>query len=1400
MQIRDDTHYNIKLLHGMFAGSALLLLTVTIVWLVKDRQRPWKDYQSEASRVLERYGSRGSSGLPRAVSQSAPGEAERFFGPPFAPSWDRAIAIRAIEVPGFRQDSRDDGPRHMDRCITCHALIDWPEGPRASLEETDAPTFNGILSQASIGPWDIPTGAVPTARPVVVRDSVLHVWLPLVPLSRDRGNAPAKTVTAKQPAIAQPSPSVSHADIARRRWGIILGEVRKAARHPANASGVTVMETAPHSPGALAGLRSGDIILEVGDSPISNAASLIQALDHWTQAAQSAASSECVQSREFPTAAALQRRARWVRLTVQRGVPNPWMGHPRPDLYLRADSPHPVEGFACTICHEGQGLSLDFVHTGHFPKSLTEARRWQQELSWQPEQSCRCPMPPAALIQRSCLACHPNVFDLVERGDPVRPAAELLLKGRRAFERYGCYGCHDVSDPAAPHPSDPGLLRQPSYRGTAAQLLTLDSLPAEVREAATVYLSGNDDRVRHQLTAKIATWLATSSSKNRPGEDADKEAALPASPADRNSLFARAEAARLLRVLRIPRHESMFPPRGPSLRYVAQRRDRAYIASYIANPGLLRPDSLMPRLFALLGHVGREQQEVLARYEDVEIEGMAAYLTATAQTPPAVARPLAANTPPLATTVGRPDSGTDMAWGRLLFETQGCLACHRHPDFPEAKSTFGPDLAGLVARWDFPARLTQRRTPQDAPPTEVVDRLAAWLDNPLAWSLQTRMPRPQFRAGHWLVSANDPNRTSSTIPEDLPQREPLQDRDATRCRSPFQATLAAGESRRVMLRALAGYLLSSTEPARADIRDGRSSFALPVPKRSLGEADIDAVFREYAENQVPAGLLAEAVTRGLPPDAWTAIPLAAWGDVREIASPLDREKKLRYIGRRALRRHGCHGCHDIPGLEDAGPIGPPLIDWGAKQPEQLAFEHINNYLAEAPAGRTDQKLLMDHDGLPLLLLASWQREGWLYQKLVSPRSYDYNLDAKRFTERLRMGQWPFSSEERMALVCFVTGLRRPTIPPQLRPPPKTADILARGRAMIERLGCDQCHLTHFETWRIECDPRTLLQWRGTANDQGLPQAYQADAAEAVDARGLTTLDLVGAPQRNGDGVIVAEEDDWGRPLYFFRLRRPALIAGELWPVDGPPLPISEPQITFRSPQTGGAFSDLLHPILLRRIRAQGLTAGDDEVWGWTPPALAHIGAAVRPDWLWRYLMSPYPIRPNVPLAMPHYALTHEQAELLTAYLQAIAQAPPDRTPSSGARREKLARKQAEDPDYLEGAFRILTDTKTYCGKCHSTGGQQPSSASPITTAPRLDTVAERLRADYVRAWVANPRAILPYTAMPTLFPAGGSPLDRSVMDRSSHEQMAAVLDLLSVLSEYLTSRCAPPPDGALAPP
>ena len=69
----------------------------------------------------------------------------------------------------------------------------------------------------------------------------------------------------------------------------------------------------------------------------------------------------------------LPSHARTVSLTP--GQVTQFAAHPRLDLFVDSNSPHPMEKFGCTICHAGQGSATDFELAAHTPADAAPARQ-----------------------------------------------------------------------------------------------------------------------------------------------------------------------------------------------------------------------------------------------------------------------------------------------------------------------------------------------------------------------------------------------------------------------------------------------------------------------------------------------------------------------------------------------------------------------------------------------------------------------------------------------------------------------------------------------------------------------------------------------------------------------------------------------------------------------------------------------------------------------------------------------------------------------------------------------------------------------------------------------------------------------------------------------------------------
>ena len=267
-----------------------------------------------------------------------------------------------------------------------------------------------------------------------------------------------------------------------------------------------------------------------------------------------------------------------------------------------------------------------------------------------------------------------------------------------------------------------------------------------------------------------------------------------------------------------------------------------------------------------------------------------------------------------------------------------------------------------------------------------------------------------------------------------------------------------------------------------------------------------------------------------------------------------------------------------------------------------------------------------------------------------------------------------------------------------------------------------------------------------------------------------------------EGELFEDEDDDGNPMYAFTLWEPAAINGRAWRVGGVQVAVIEPYITGRRPAWGGAFARMLYPAVVEESGKLG-----PEPWGWGPPPLVHEGRLVQPDWLYDYLLDPTAIRPAAVLKMPKHTLSPEEAGKLVDYFAAVAGTDFPYAPRSGGRlSERLA---PEEMERFDRAMRILLDRKTYCAKCHLVGDFGPGGEDRTVLAPNLAEVGRRIRPEYLHRWLADPKSVLPYTAMPVNFPPPpNAPMGQDLYPGTSVEQLEAVLDLLKNFDRYVQQR------------
>jgi len=148
---------------------------------------------------------------------------------------------------------------------------------------------------------------------------------------------------------------------------------------------------------------------------------------------------------------------------------HPFSTHPHPDLYVTAGSPHPLNEFGCTSCHDGQGSATSFQNASHTPNDPHQAHEWEHEFKWFNNHFWEYPMQPARLRESACLKCHHSVVELGQN-TKFGATAPKAYKGWQLIKKYGCFGCHEINGFDSGKPVGPDLRLEPQTAEEAKKI------------------------------------------------------------------------------------------------------------------------------------------------------------------------------------------------------------------------------------------------------------------------------------------------------------------------------------------------------------------------------------------------------------------------------------------------------------------------------------------------------------------------------------------------------------------------------------------------------------------------------------------------------------------------------------------------------------------------------------------------------------------------------------------------------------------------------------------------------------------------------------------------------------------------------------------------------------------
>lgn len=1118
-------------------------------------------------------------------------------------------------------------------------------------------------------------------------------------------------------------------------YGLVL-----ASEGVINYSDVTVKYVLPESAAAKAGLESGDVIKLVGDQPVYDLATVENFL--------------------------LADRSEWgeespALLTIKRGLDHPFTTHPRLDLFLTDSSPHPEKDFGCTICHDGQGSGTEFPWTSHTPNNAEQQIEWTREYGWFDNHHWIFPMKPSRFAESNCLKCHHEKGGLEPSEEFPEPPAPKLVEGWTLVQDYGCFGCHEINGYNGPDERiGPDLRLEPNYAEVAQQILRDDGLAEEHRELAERLVQVPDDvRTRNQLFVAIRQDKTLAASK-----DAAEEAQLNAA------------THKLSDGLKDVESPGSYRKVGPSLRFLESKVEADWLYSWIEKPANFRPSTKMPQFFGLHEHLqdadDADQLAESQRFEPVEIKALTEFLLSNSDEFEYLEKPAEVTEEP---------SAERGAW---QFESRGCLACHAHEQFPGIAADQGPDLSRLAAKFDS---------------KKGEDWLYSWVKQPHRYHVRTKMP----------VLYLDP------IAEKGADGKPT-----------GKVTDPAAD--------IVAFLKSTkTDWTPGDVPTGAWS-------ADELEALTDLAVEWLSSDAIPTARAKEFIQNGIPDHLEPKLKSDEKLLVKAVFNEGTRQEQLtQYVARRTISKYGCFGCHDIPGYEDAKPIGAALAEWGRKDSSKLAFENIHKFLeghgnpnhaAHADDGHGDDEQHAGDDTYAahgeddehaghghldpadfdpdtsyyIQSLNGHSRDGFIWQKLRMPRSYDYKTTRnKGFNERLRMPLFPFDAEQREAVITFVLGLVNESPGEKyVYQPDERQQAIVEGRQVLERFNCAGCHTLRMEEWQLAFEEGTFDSQSEIVDYPFLQEHFSSsEIAESLakDNRGLYHATLQGHPvfnQETGqpervdeDGLPLEEDDDESDPYYMFKLWGNTLLEGQPWLMGVQDLMVPAARDDYGPlngeayPAWGGDLSRYLFPQVIAKAKENNPQVKGSEAWGWLPPPLMAEGDKVQTDWLHGFLMDPFPVRPAVVMRMPNFRMSSDEAAKLVDYFAAASGA---EFPYEYKDRQSASH-LAEQEGRLGEAMNIVVNGN-YCVKCHGVAEFYPQG-DETTFGPNLADVHRRLRPEYLRNWIANPKRILPYTGMPVNIPykpdaenLGG--IAQSLFEGTSIAQVNGLVDLLLNFDSY----------------
>jgi mono/diheme cytochrome c family protein len=359
-----------------------------------------------------------------------------------------------------------------------------------------------------------------------------------------------------------------------------------------------------------------------------------------------------------------------------------------------------------------------------------------------------------------------------------------------------------------------------------------------------------------------------------------------------------------------------------------------------------------------------------------------------------------------------------IAKGEMLFEQLGCVGCHLVQGYGD-----------LPKPAPFLRRISAKVNPQ---------WLAAWIENPQAYRPHTRMPNFMFSKekataiAAYIWNATQPESQAWLSEHGAPPA----------AIDPTNAQLVAHGKE--LADSLGCRGCHGFAPEEAPARLGKTKDIAPNLSNIAAKTDARWIYH-WIKN--PRGYSPEARMPSLRLSDDEAIALTSYlltlgtpSQAADVDGTLQSPQLIK-DGEALVRKYGCAGCHNIPGMEQESRIGVELSTFGQKPLEELFFGNHPDTPDVANA----------NDPKSTFIPHTWY--DWAYNKVKTPRTYE--------TERIEqlMPQFSLDDEDIRSVLVFLKSRTDHKTPNSYKPTDSAREQkLVAGRRIVERYNCIGCHV------------------------------------------------------------------------------------------------------------------------------------------------------------------------------------------------------------------------------------------------------------------------------------------------------------------------------------------------------